>query len=153
MNETPGLVTRVEDGLAYVQIGARVAGCGRCHEVGGCGSSLLGGAQSQAPRTYRVPNRIGAQVGDDVLLTIPDGALLKVSLLAYLLPVLLVIAGAALGTRLSDAMAILGAAAGLVVGMAVLRFAQSRLIAAREPLLSMRIKSCAFHLHKDIPQC
>ena len=153
MNETPGVVTRVEGDLAYVEIGARAAGCGRCHEVGGCGSNLMGGAQTQAPRTYRLPNRIGACVGDEVVLTIPDGALLKVSLLAYLLPVLLIIVGAALGERISDGIAIVGSLLGLVLGIGMLRYAQSRLMASREPLLSIRIKACAFHLHKDSSIC
>lgn len=151
MSEAPGVVTRVEHGYAYVDVGPRAAGCGRCHEPGGCGGGLT--ADRATSRTYRLPNRIGARVGDDVVLTIPGGALLKVSLLAYLFPVALVIAGAVTGAVVSDAAAIGGGAVGLAFGVAMLNFAERRMSSAREPLLAMRIKSCAFHSHEEPRQC
>jgi len=100
-----------------------------------------------------LPNTVGADVGDKVLLVMRDGALLRVSLLAYLLPALLVIVGAGLGNASSDAAAIIGALLGLAAGMGVLRLIQARILASREPLLSMRIQSCDFHWHKEPPTC
>jgi sigma-E factor negative regulatory protein RseC len=154
MSEMPGVVIRIEAGHAVVELGPRAAGCGRCHEPGGCGSTAIGAAKQK--RHYRLPNDIGVRVGDDVVLIIADGSLLKISMLAYLLPVTLLIAGAAIGSSLapnSDAFALAGAGVGLALGLVVLRLAQSRMSAAREPLLSMRIKDCVFHSHKEISSC
>jgi sigma-E factor negative regulatory protein RseC len=153
MSEMPGIVTSVERNLAVVEIAPRAAGCGRCHEPGGCGVST---STTTGKRQYRLPNDIGARVGDEVVLTIPEGSLLKVSLLAYFLPVALVILGAAAGTLLSassDLVALTGAGIGLLVGLVVLRLAQSRLLLAREPLLGMRIKDCVFHSQKELKSC
>lgn len=155
MTEMPGVVTRVADGHADVEIGPRTAGCGRCHEPGGCGAPTLGGA-AKRQRHYRLPNTIGVSVGDAVVLTMADGALLKISFLAYLLPVTLLIVGAAIGTTLvptSDTLALVGAGIGLALGLVALRLSQSRISAGREPLLAMRIKDCALHSHKEINSC
>ncbi len=151
MSEAPGIVSRVERGYAYVDIGPRASGCGRCHEPGGCGGGLS--VDRGISRTYRLPNRIGARVGDDVVLTIPEGALLKVSLLAYLIPVALVIAGAVVGTIVSDLAAIAGGALGLALGLGLLRLGERKMSSAMERLLAMRIKSCAHHSHEEPRQC
>ena len=155
MTEMPGVVTAIVGEQAIVEIGPRTAGCGRCHEPGCCGSPLLG-KSGQGVRHYRLPNRVGAGIGDDVVLTLADGSLLKVSLLAYLLPIVLVLGGAAAGLLLlpqSDAASMVGAGIGLAVGLATLRLAQSRMLTRREPLLDMRIKECVFHSHEDIRLC
>jgi sigma-E factor negative regulatory protein RseC len=155
MTEMPGVVTRIEDAHAVVEIGPRTAGCGRCHEPGGCGAPSMGAA-AKRKRHYRLANTIGVRVGDDVVLTMADGALLKISFLAYLLPVALLITGAAIGTTLaptSDALALAGAVIGLAFGLVALRLSQTIMSTAREPLLSMRIKDCALHSHKEINSC
>jgi sigma-E factor negative regulatory protein RseC len=155
MSEMPGIVTSVDGQLAVVEIAPRTSGCGRCHEPGGCGAAATPVAGKGA-RSYRLPNSIGVRVGDEVLLTIPEGSLLKVSMLVYLLPVALVITGAAGGSLVSappDLAALTGAAVGLVLGFAILRLAQSRLLTSREPLLAMRFKDCAFHSHEEINSC
>jgi sigma-E factor negative regulatory protein RseC len=154
MSEMPGVVISIEDGHAVVEIGPRAAGCGRCHEPGGCGSPTMGAAKQK--RHYRLLNDIGVRVGDEVILAIADGSLFKISVLAYLLPITLVIAGAAIGATLvpeSDSVALGGAVIGLALGLVVLRLAQSRMSTGREPLLSMRIKDCVFHSHKEISSC
>ena len=152
MTETPGAVARVDDGFAYVEIGPRVAGCGRCHEAGGCGATW-GADTHKGKRVYRVPNDIGVRIGDEVVLTMPDGALLRASLLAYFLPIVLVIVAAGIGSTISEASAVGGAGIGLAVGMVLVRYGQSRMLAAREPLLSMRIKTCAFNLPRGHHSC
>lgn len=141
MTETPALVVRVDEPFAYVEIGPRLAGCGRCHEAGGCGAGSTG---SGGKRIYRLPNDIGVRAGDEVMLVVPDGALLKASLLAYLLPVISLIVAAAIGAALSERAAVIGVCTGLAIGLALVRYGQSRMLSAREPLLRMRIKSCAF---------
>jgi sigma-E factor negative regulatory protein RseC len=152
VTEMPGLVLRTEDDFAYVEIAPRQAGCGRCHEVGGCGADA-GAGGSGGKRVYRLPNAIGVCSGDQVMLTVADGALLKASLYAYLLPIVLVIVGAAIGTTISETAAVIAAGIGLAVGMVLTRYAQSRMLATREPLLRMRIKNCAFNSSKDHNLC
>jgi sigma-E factor negative regulatory protein RseC len=156
MTEMPGVVIRIEDGHAVVEIGPRAVGCGRCQEPGGCGAPTMSTGSAKQKRQYRLPNDIGVGLGDDVVLAMADGALLKVALLAYLLPVALLIAGAAIGATLSpssDSLALSGAAVGLGLGLVALRWAQTRMSTAREPLLSMHIKDCNFQSHKEISSC
>jgi sigma-E factor negative regulatory protein RseC len=152
VTETPGAVVLVDDRFAYIEIGPRVAGCGRCQEEGGCGASW--GADGQnGKRVYRLPNDIGVRIGDDVVVTMPEGALLRASLLVYFLPIVLVIIAAGIGSTISEVAAVSGAGIGLAVGMVLVRYGQSRMLAAREPLLSMRIKTCAFNLPKEHHSC
>ena len=141
--ESKAIVSRIEGQFAVVEVMPAGSGCGRCHEAGGCGSNLLN--QSLRPKKlnfYRLPNRIGAKVGDCVVVAVPEGAVLRAAALAYLLPVLFLIVGAAIGTALSDhdVSALAGAGAGLALGLLVLRVAQSRLSMAGELLLSMRFE-------------
>jgi sigma-E factor negative regulatory protein RseC len=151
MTEIAGRVVNVKGDLALVEVGPRQVGCGRCQEAGGCGA-LPGGGEG-AKRIYHIRNDIAARTGDEVVLVVPEGALLKVSLLAYLVPVLLVIPAAAIGAAISETTAVIAALAGLVGGMMLLRLAQRRMLSSREPLLSMRIKDCAFHSSKGIHTC
>ena len=120
MTEIDGWVTAVGNGELWVEVRPQT-GCGRCHEPGGCGGGMLNG--DGRVRNYRVSNAIGAVVGDRVLLGVENGAVLRGALIAYGIPGLLVIAGAAAGTIAtgSDAVAAAGAVAGLLCGAGVLR--------------------------------
>lgn len=151
--DSAAIVTHIDRQHALVEVQPAVSGCGRCGETGGCGSGLLNQAlRPQKNQIYRVANRIGAQVGDNVTISVPDGAVLRAALLAYLLPVLLVIAGAAAGTLFSssDAVAVLGASIGLMLGLIFLRLAQRRLVVVGEPLLAMQIKQVPTGIIKDL---
>ena len=96
---------------------------------------------SAASRRYQVANSIGARVGDHVQLTVAGGALWRASLMSYVLPLLLAIAGAAGGQSLAgDAGAILGTLAGLGGGLALLRRNEMR--ARREgSLYSLQVQT------------
>ncbi|MBP9714712.1 MAG: SoxR reducing system RseC family protein [Sterolibacterium sp.] len=147
--ENRGIVRRVEGDQVEVEVRPLSGGCGRCHEEGGCGSHLLN--ESLRPRqlsVYRLHNTINARVGDSVILQVAEGAVLRAALWAYLLPVLLLIAGTAVGRLLSppgdERAPLLGAAAGLLLGLLVLRFLPSTAHAADgHPLLSMRLAAAA----------
>lgn len=153
MTETPGAVIKVERDHAFVEIGPRSVGCGRCHEAGGCGSQRPGGAAAGPKRILRLPNDLNVAVGDSVLVVIPDGALLRAALLAYGLPLLLLLAGAAIGAAWSDGVAAAGAAGGLAIAAVAPRLTRKRLRVAREPLVTMRIKPCAFNSSKENHTC
>ena len=98
-------------------------GCGRCHEEGGCGGQQLTQMFCSGPKTYRVINAVGAAIGDRVRVGIAPGSVSKTANFAYILPLTVAFAGAALGTSLSgDAGGILGAVAGLVIAFVYIRF-------------------------------
>ena len=139
MSEVAGIVIAVDGDVAVVETDPRAAGCGRCHEPGGCGGGLLNMQDSGDTRRYRIINTINVAAGDQVLLCAPEGAVLKAALLTYGLPLLLIICGAALATWRfgGDAAAVVGGVAGLIAGLLLLR------IVARqgEPVLNLRLKS------------
>ena len=71
------IVARVEGDHAYVELGGAGAGCGRCHETGGCQSSILGQLFRAKPRQYRIANPIGAVPGDPVIVRVASGSTLR----------------------------------------------------------------------------
>ncbi len=98
-------------------------GCGHCSSEGGCGSGTLTKLFcSNKPRHFKVCNDAGAGVGDEVQVSIPDGALLRGAVKMYLLPLVLLLAGGIGGvglagdTALRDGYAVAGAALGLLLG-------------------------------------
>jgi sigma-E factor negative regulatory protein RseC len=119
--EQEAVVARVEGDLALIEVGGVAGGCGRCHEAGGCQSGLLTRLFRPEPKLYSIVNSIGARPGDRVVVRVRDGATLRAAALAYVLPVLFLIGGAALGTALGgagDGAAALGALLGLGIGIA-----------------------------------
>lgn len=114
------IVARLEGDHAYVEVGG--AGCGRCHETGGCQSGILGQLFRTRPRLFRLANSIGAVPGDPVVVRVAEGATLRAALLIYALPVAFLLLGAVAGTALgdaanNDAAAAIGALSGFVVGV------------------------------------
>lgn len=141
MTESEAIVTRVEGDVAFVEVNAMASACGKCGDKGGCGKSHTG------PRHYSLSNSVGARPGDAVIVSVPDGAVLKAAVLSYLMPLLFVLTGGAAGSAWGGEglPAVAGAAIGLLVGLAVLRlFAQGR-----EPWLTMRLKSHIISIDKE----
>ncbi len=64
------------------------SGCGRCHETGGCGSSLAQPVCGK-PKTLLVPDHLGLQIDDRVLVEVPDAMLSRGATRAYLIPLML----------------------------------------------------------------
>jgi sigma-E factor negative regulatory protein RseC len=105
------------------QVEVEQGGCGRCHEEGGCGGQQLTQMFCSGSKTYRVTNAVGAEIGDRVRVGIAPGSVSKTANLAYILPLTVAFAGAALGTSLGgDAGGILGAICGLITTFAYIRF-------------------------------
>jgi len=85
-------VSRVENGQAIVEI-VRSVGCGRCHEPGGCGGvDISAGCRN----SYVLPNTIDARPGDQVLVVVAEGSVLRAVALAYGLPGAGLVAGTVL---------------------------------------------------------
>lgn len=136
MIEEAGRVVAVEAGAVWVET-LRRSGCGRCDEPGGCGNGGGAGALAQRARErigrVRALSGLPLQVGDEVVVGIPEGTLVSGTLLVYLLPVLLMVLGAAGGAALfpGDVGAVAGLLAGLVLAFVLIRRLSRQ--AARDP--------------------
>lgn len=101
-------------------------GCGHCDSAGGCGSGKLTQMFcSSQPRSFIVLNQAQAKVGDEVIISLPEGSLLHSSWRMYLLPLLFMLAAGFLGVSFAhdaatrDGYALIGALVGLGGGFAV----------------------------------
>lgn len=129
MLETRAIVVQVEGGQAFVQAN-QGGGCGQCSGKG-CGSEKLSRLFCSEPRRFRVDNPVNARVGDEVIVSVAEGALLRSIGLVYLLPLLLLFTGALLGALLAtqsgqgDVYAAGGALTGLVAGFILVKWISS----------------------------
>ena len=133
-------IERIDGNTVWVQIEAP-ASCGACAGRG-CGSSVYARIWHQTPPSYRLENRIGAQVGDAVVIGLPAGALWRAALWAYALPLLLAVLGAGLLTRWGDAAALAGALIGLLLGALAMRFLGGRGVGQSPVLLRFGGMQC-----------
>ncbi|MFA6062206.1 MAG: SoxR reducing system RseC family protein [Gallionella sp.] len=120
MLETRAVVVEVEHRYAQVQA-HQGNGCSVCNGKG-CGSGKLTQLFCSKPRQFRVDNRINASVGDQVIVSVPEGAVLRGVGLVYLLPLVLLFGGAswagswAVQEGQRDAYSAAGALSGLLIG-------------------------------------
>jgi sigma-E factor negative regulatory protein RseC len=98
MIETPARVTRIDGPSAWV-ISEAPSSCGACGGKG-CGSSIFNRLWHPDSPEYQVENPVGALPGEAVVVGLPEGALLKASGAAYLVPLLALFLGTALGQLL-----------------------------------------------------
>lgn len=130
MLETRAVVVSLHGQGALVQAD-QGNGCGQCNGKG-CGTGKLSQLFCDKPRQFQVDNPINAQVGDEVIVSVADGAVLRGIGLLYGLPLLMLIAAASLGSALgspdghADGYAALGALVGLVGGFILARLISSR---------------------------
>lgn len=135
MLETRAIIVHVEGRFALVQAN-QANGCEQCNGKG-CGSSKLSQLFCNKPRQFQVENAINASVGDQVVISVAEGAVLRGIGLVYLLPLMLLFAGAMLGnivaaqTEHRDAYAALGAMLGLAAGFVFAKWISSRQIKSR----------------------
>ncbi len=92
MIKAQGIVVRTEGRFAWIETRQRGA-CGGCASADGCGTSSLAALFERGGRALRVPNPLGARVGQTVTLGLSEGGLLRAAFLVYLLPLLAMIAG------------------------------------------------------------
>lgn len=130
MLETRAIVVQVKGSHALVQAN-QGNGCEQCNGKG-CGSGKLAQMFCSKPRQFEVDNPIDARVSDEVIVSVADGAVLQGIGLVYLLPLGLLLAGAALGSAWAtqpaqrDVYAGAGAVFGLLLGFIAARWLASR---------------------------
>ena len=105
------------DSTATLEIERKIA-CGLCGQTRGCGNSIWGKLFAHQSTAFKAQNCINAKVGDSVIVSINESALLKSALLLYILPLVTMLIGAILATQIHDTngYAMLGALLGLVLG-------------------------------------
>lgn len=130
MLETRAVVMQVEGQHAFVQA-SQGGGCGQCSGKG-CGTAKLSQMFCSQPRQFQVDNPINARVGDQVVISVADGTVLRGIGLLYLLPLALLAAGAAIGNVAApqieqrDGYAAAGAFVGLACGFILSKWAAAR---------------------------
>lgn len=130
MLETRARVVQIDGQYALVQV-SQSNGCEQCNGKG-CGSGKLSQLFCSKPRQFRVDNSIDASIGDEVIVSVADGAVMRGIGLAYLLPLALLVLGVVLGSSCAtqveqrDIYAAVGAGIGLIGGFAMSRWIVSR---------------------------
>jgi sigma-E factor negative regulatory protein RseC len=140
MMEERAQVVGVQGRYALVRAASPAGGCGTCAMRAGCGVSALGKLLHRPVRTWKVANTVAAEVGDAVMVGVPDATLLTAAFLAYLVPLLSLLAGAAAAASIStsDAMVALGALLGLAGGIVLAHWQSGRLTARLTPSITRR---------------
>lgn len=126
MIEMQARVMAVESGMVLVEP-MPAKSCSSCASIhgetqeSGCGADKIGQFFTLKSKQYRVMDPIGSHVGDEVIIGIVDGAVLRGSAAVYVLPLILIFLGATLAAALvstqnQELASIAGAAIGFVSG-------------------------------------
>jgi len=124
--ETRAVVVSIDGHYAIVQPDES-NGCGQCNGKG-CGANKLSRLFCNKPRQFQVKNPIEATVGDAVIVSVAEGAILRGIGLVYLMPLVLLVIGGMMGgswsqqTEQSDSYAAVGALCGLAAGFALAKW-------------------------------
>lgn len=124
-------VVAVDGAVAWIEPDPATS-CGGCSAKRSCGTALLPDMFGKADRRVPIPNDFNARVGEGVMVGIPEGALVRASGIAYILPLVVMLAAGLAADRLigGDAAALAGAVTGLIAGLAFVGV-RSRRAAAR----------------------
>ena len=121
----------------------RKSSCEGCAARRGCGHGLLDAAGSSRSVYFELPRDAApadVAVGDELVLGLPEDAVLRASMRVYLLPLLGMLGGTLLGGLVlssGDLGAVIGALAGLASGIMTGRLQDAR---ASEPIV---LRTCA----------
>ena len=87
-----GIITGLDGENAYVrfQRSSACGHCGACMTVGECEMEVT------------LPNTLGAKAGDRIVVDLSPKRMVQASLLAYAVPLVLLIAGVLVGSRIAD---------------------------------------------------
>lgn len=96
MIEEQAIVISSEAGIAEVEI-VRRSTCGACSARSGCGVSLLDRVLGRRPQRLLLVDKLSVRPGDEVMVGIPEAALLKAAVAAYMVPLVGLLAGAIAG--------------------------------------------------------
>lgn len=132
MIEEHGRVLSVEHGAVWVETVRRSA-CGSCQARNGCGQTVLQrlglGARQGFIRVLNEQTEHDCRVGDEVIIGIPENAILHGSLLVYLIPLLALFLGALMvqAVGAAEPLIILAGFSSMGIGFAAVRWHSHRL--------------------------
>ena len=86
MIEEQAQVIEIKEGRLVLQAQTQ-SSCGSCEASKGCGTSLLAKVVGRKFTRFQAENNIDAKVGDTVVVGIAEDALLKGSMIMYVLPI------------------------------------------------------------------
>jgi sigma-E factor negative regulatory protein RseC len=128
--ETRAIIVQTDGQNALVQV-SQAGGCEQCNGKG-CGTGKLSQLFCSKPRQFQVDNQINAGVGDQVIISVAEGAVMRGIGMVYLLPLMLLLMGAVTGNSLAvqaeqrDSYSAVGALLGLVAGFVFAKWMSSR---------------------------
>ena len=93
MIEESGRVVAVEDGAVWVE-SIRQTACQSCAARKGCGQSALAKLGQQHKSHVRALNAFHLDVGDQVVIGVPEDVVMKGTLVAYLMPLVMMLVAA-----------------------------------------------------------
>ena len=122
MIEELGKVVATQGPMAWIET-QRSSACDACSAKSGCGHSALA---KLGAKSVHMEARcdIEVSVGDQVVVGVPESVMVKSSLLAYLMPLVMMLVGALIADSMgaSDDATALAAVLGLAFGFVVLRW-------------------------------
>lgn len=127
MIEEQGRVVAVEAGAVWVQT-IRQSTCQSCSAKAGCGQGImqrLGVGQQHGYVRCLVENQT-VRVGDAVLIGVPEDAVVKSSLMVYLLPLLALLAGAVGAAPWGEGLSVLAAVLAFAASLLLVRWYDRR---------------------------
>jgi len=127
--EEKGTIVAVDEQFAWVNT-LREPVCQSCSANYGCGQKALNSLSSGRFSQVRVNRSLSVEVGDQVLIGIEEEALVKASFIAYMLPIMTLISGAALAEKvlhLSDPLVAMAGLVSLLSGVLLVKTLSLRL--------------------------
>ncbi|VAX10074.1 hypothetical protein MNBD_GAMMA25-1751 [hydrothermal vent metagenome] len=120
MIEESGTVIAIDGAFVEIEIQLR-SSCGHCQVSDSCGTSVLASLFNQRRNTVRLLNHFDSSVGDEVIIGITESVLLSAALMAYMLPLLLMIVFASFSALygFSDGINFIFGMLGLFMGMTI----------------------------------
>ena len=122
MIEERAQVVEIKEGRLILQAQTQ-SSCGSCEASKGCGTSLLAKVVGRKFTRFQAENNINADVGDTVIVGISEDALLKGSMVMYMLPIFGMLVFAVIAdylflsnTQHRDLMIAASAITGMVIG-------------------------------------
>lgn len=97
MIEENAVVAKIENGQVWVE-SKQGSGCSGCQQKASCSTSAL--SKLVKKRSVAVDSAFKLNVGDEVVVGIEEGILLRASLMLYLLPLIFMFLGGGLGSWL-----------------------------------------------------
>jgi len=113
-------VVLIENNQTWIET-QRKSACGQCSANKGCGTSVLSKVLGTKLSKMKAINKIDAQVGDEVVVGLNEGSLLKGAFIIYMLPLLFLFLFSFIGQLISQNLQIHNSEI-LVVVFAVLGF-------------------------------